>query len=315
MTQQTPPEDRPPRRSRRHRADRTAPPAQPPASAGESSAPREEPRYGMLLPPGESIDRYIVPQRPGARREHDGRTRHGGGAHTRRSSGPARAAWEAPRGQDRQPVFPAHHPSSGEYVPPTPSAQGAYAGPGAGAPPDPRAAREEQERRRRRGRATVMAIIGGLLMVFAPLIGLAVTTVQSLDSAMADVLAAEPLVNGGSLDLPADTGLAITAATARELTQCTVTDPDGAEVPVSVADSAPTREGTAAVSGARFRTQGAGEYTVACGDVAEDARLTVGPPVVVRPDGTGWATAGIVLGALGAVLLVVGLVLRSRLKG
>lgn len=303
---------------------------QQPADQQTPAAPEEraQPKYGMLLPEGASIEDFIVPRTPrGNPPESDTRQDGTPQEGTPRGYPPqdAHAPYASQPGyqQPPRPQYPQYGHPPGEqsgYGQQFPQQQGhGWIEDFAQSPrlnPLPFNMPEEQARRRRRKRAVIVAVLSALGVVLLPIIGVTIGTLQVLGDNADAVVSSVPFQNGGTVHLPEDETRVISSLGAEELDQCTVTDPSGSSLDVEAVTGSPTRENTAALPGARFQTTQEGSYTISCADVKDDARMLIGPPVIVNNAvGTSvWMYGGLFLGAVSLAFFVWSLVVLRRTR-
>lgn len=156
-----------------------------------------------------------------------------------------------------------------------------------------------------RGGPIALIVIGALLMIGAPIIGVLVGTFSAVGNMDPSNLSnTQYVANGGSVTLSSADEWMILSSSGQTSTSysCTVEDDGGSSVPVDLyAGMIPT-----------FTTQSAGTYTISC--TLADSQLMVGPASIVTGvvDNlggiAGWVIGGFAVGFVAFVLLIVGII-------
>jgi hypothetical protein len=270
--------------------------------AGQGPGP-EEPRYGRRAEPGEQAG--ATPPPPPAY--------PGGGYGSTGASSPYTTPPSAP---------PSGPPSYGSQPPYGPSSystqesgygQGTY---GQGSY-DQRSYGSPQGPRPRRTGPIVMIVVGALLMILGPIIGIVAAASAGMDTFNEIANDGATVENGGTVSLPAGVDRVVYSESGEVSSfSCDIVDPAGQAVSTRGAEGdGQDVDGGTIVPGVAFTTTEAGSYTVDCGLPAEASQtLLVAPPL----DFGGLLGAGVAVlvglgaGFLGLVLLIIGIVWLVR---
>jgi len=163
-----------------------------------------------------------------------------------------------------------------------------------------------------------MIVVAAIVMIAAPIIGFVVGVSSAIGGA--DGLASgQPVVNGGTVDLPGDSERVIyfeDTSVAGTDVACTVTGPNGQNIATQPATFGPDVSDDLAI-GVGFRTAAAGAHTVDC-----DLPSGAGSSLLVRPPvdfsavmGAGVAVLiGLAVGFLAFIVLIIGIVWLVRVN-
>lgn len=163
--------------------------------------------------------------------------------------------------------------------------------------------------------AVVTLVLGILVMIGGPVIGFAVM-MNSIGSIVDSAVDGQSITNDSTVTLDANTSYGVylgSSADAADTLDCTITGPSGANLPTSQASI--EIFGTAVdYPGVEFTTQESGEHLISCTANVPVNSLTVSSPIDFDGllSGTVWLLAGLAIGFVGFVVMIVGIILLVR---